>query len=181
VEILCWNVRGINSQIKLTTIRSKILETNCEIIYLQETKRENFDQIFIRQFFPSTFDRFKFIPSVGASGGTIMIWKSSRFNGQVISQNDYAMSVEFESMLSGAVWILTNVYALYTPEGKIEFMNWLHDFVMSDDTDCLLVGDFNLIRKPSDQNRPGGNVQEMFRFNEVISHLRLEELPLQGN
>jgi hypothetical protein len=96
---------------------------NCEIIYLQETKRENFDQIFIRQFFPSTFDRFKFIPSVGASGGTIMIWKSSRFNGQVISQNDYAMSVEFESMLSGAVWILTNVYALYTPEGKIEFMN----------------------------------------------------------
>jgi hypothetical protein len=42
---------------------------------------------------------------------------------------------------------------------------------MSDDTDCLLVGDFNLIRKPSDQNMPGGNVQEMFRFNEVISHL----------
>jgi hypothetical protein len=52
---------------------------------------------------------------------------------------------------------------------------------MPDDTDWLLVGDFNLIRKPSDSNRPGGNVQEMLRFNEVMSHLGLEELPLQGS
>jgi hypothetical protein len=43
------------------------------------------------------------------------------------------------------------------------------------------VRDFNLIRRPSDRNRLGGNIQEMLRFNKVISHLGLEELPLQGN
>jgi exonuclease III len=115
------------------------LETNCEIICLQETKKEKFDTNFIKQFCPLAFDRFEFIPSVGASGGTIMIWKSSRFNGQVISQNDYSMSIEFESTLLGAVWVLTNVYAPYTTEGKIEFMNWLHDFVIPDEIDWLLV------------------------------------------
>jgi exonuclease III len=47
-KILCWNVRIINSQAKLTAIRSKVLETKCEIIYLQETKRENFDAQFIK-------------------------------------------------------------------------------------------------------------------------------------
>jgi hypothetical protein len=47
--------------------------------------------------------------------------------------------------------------------------------------DWLLVGDFNLIRRPSDRNKPKGNVQEMFRFNEVISNLRLQELLLQGH
>jgi exonuclease III len=102
-KILCWNVRGINSQVKLTAIKSKILETNCEIICLQETKKENFDQSFIRQFCPSTFEHFEFIPSIGASGGTIIICKSGRFSGQVISQNESAMSVEFVSMLSGEV------------------------------------------------------------------------------
>jgi mRNA deadenylase 3'-5' endonuclease subunit Ccr4 len=76
------SVRGINSQAKLTAIRSKILETNSEIICLQETKRENFNQNFIKHFCPSAFDCFEFIPSVGASGGMINIWYSSRFNGK---------------------------------------------------------------------------------------------------
>jgi hypothetical protein len=56
-------------------------------------------------------------------GGTIIIWMSSRFSGQVIYQNDYAMSVEFEFMISGDIWVITNVYAPCTLEGKVEFMN----------------------------------------------------------
>jgi exonuclease III len=47
-NFFCWNVHGINSQAKLTAIRSKVLETKCEIIYLQETKWENFDAQFIK-------------------------------------------------------------------------------------------------------------------------------------
>jgi hypothetical protein len=68
-----------------------------------------------------------------------------------------------------------------TPEGKLDFLNWLHDFELPEDTEWLLVGDFNLIQQPSDRNKPGGDVQEIFRFNEVISNLQLEELPLQGH
>jgi hypothetical protein len=180
-NILCWNVRGMNAQSKLTTIKSKIKETNCDIICLQETKKENFDVNFIRTFCPSSFDYFEFITSFGALGGSIIIWKSIRFSGTVIAQNEYAMSVEFSSILSGAVWVLTNVYAPYTTEGRTNFLNWLHDFSLPDDTDCLLVGYFNLIRKPSDRNRPGGNVQDMLKFNEALSNLNAEELPLRGN
>jgi hypothetical protein len=32
-----------------------------------------------------------------------------------------------------------------------------------------IVGDFNLIRGPHNRNKPGGNVEEMLLFNEVIS------------
>jgi hypothetical protein len=39
--ILCHNIRGINSEAKWNSIKNKIKETNCEIIYLQE-KREKF-------------------------------------------------------------------------------------------------------------------------------------------
>jgi exonuclease III len=54
-------------------MRSKIQETGCDVICIQETKREMFDQAFIKKNCPKTFDSFCFIPSVGASRGTIVI------------------------------------------------------------------------------------------------------------
>jgi endonuclease/exonuclease/phosphatase family metal-dependent hydrolase len=99
----------------------------------------------------------------------------------VIHQNEYAQLIEFNSTISEAVWVLTNVYAPCTIEGKANFLNWLNGFSLPDGTDWLLLGDFNLIRWPSDRNRLGGNVHEMLRFNEVLSNLGVEELSLQGN
>lgn len=40
--VLCWNIRGLNSEDKWKAIRSKVTECDCDIICLQETKREFF-------------------------------------------------------------------------------------------------------------------------------------------
>ena len=39
-KVLCWNVRGINSDKKWVFIRDKITESNCDIVCLQETKKK---------------------------------------------------------------------------------------------------------------------------------------------
>jgi hypothetical protein len=83
--------------------------------------------------------------------------------------------------MSGARWILTNVYAPCSPDERQDFLNWMNDIDMSVDTDWLLVGDFNLIRRLSDQNKNGGNIHDMLSFNATLSNLRLEELKLFGN
>ena len=46
-NILCWNVRGLNSDEKWTSIKDKISESKCDIICLQETKKEFIDLPFI--------------------------------------------------------------------------------------------------------------------------------------
>jgi endonuclease/exonuclease/phosphatase family metal-dependent hydrolase len=51
---------------------------------------------------------------------------------------------------------------------------------MSDDCDWLLIGDFNLIKNPSDRNMPGGNISEMLWFNEALNSLGVIEIPLHG-
>jgi hypothetical protein len=51
---------------------------------------------------------------------------------------------------------------------------------MPDNTDWIVMGDFNFIRKPSDRNKPGGDVNEMLLFHVAISNLGLVELPLKG-
>jgi exonuclease III len=80
-KVLCWNIRGINSVAKWTAIRSKISESKCDIMCIQETKCAHFDQSYLRNFCGPQFDRFEFTPSQGLSGGTLIVWKSSRFLG----------------------------------------------------------------------------------------------------
>jgi exonuclease III len=179
-KVLCWNVRGLNAKEKWEAVRDKISESGCDVICLQETKRQFLDAQFIKNFCPSSFDAFEFLPSVGASGGITTIWKSSLFSGSLVFSNEYAISIEFFSKHDQSAWLLTNVYGPCTSEGKINFLNWLKDIQIAQEVDWLIVGDFNLIRGPYNRNKPGGNIQEMLLFNEVISAQGWVELPLRG-
>jgi hypothetical protein len=48
-KILNWNIRGINAEEKWLALENKINESGCDIIYLQETKRQTFDLDFIKK------------------------------------------------------------------------------------------------------------------------------------
>jgi hypothetical protein len=39
LKILSHNIRGINSDTKWNSLQNNILESNCDIVYIQETKR----------------------------------------------------------------------------------------------------------------------------------------------
>lgn len=95
-------------------------------------------------------------------------------------RNNFAITVDFKSRYDNAEWLLTNVYGPCSHDGKVEFTIWLKNIQMPDDIDWLLLGDFNLMRSPDNRNKPGGDLTEMFLFNEAISALRLVELPLNG-
>jgi len=83
-NILCWNVRGINSDKKWDAVRDRIVESKCDIVCLQETKKQSFDLMFIKKICTPSFDAFEYIPSLGASGRSIVISKSSLFAGTKI-------------------------------------------------------------------------------------------------
>jgi len=79
--------------------------------------------------------------------GPLIVWKSSVFDGAKIFNNDFALSVEFCSKHDNSNWILTCVYGPCTPEGKGSFLNWFKEIQMPENTDWMVLGDFNLIRK----------------------------------
>lgn len=78
-KILVWNIRGLNSQGKWDALRTKIAESGCHILCLQETKREYFDIFYLKKFSPRSLDKFAFFPSAGASGGLIIVWNGNFF------------------------------------------------------------------------------------------------------
>jgi exonuclease III len=151
-----WNIRGINAEEKCLALANKINESGCDIICLQETKRQTFDLDFLKKFCPRKFNKFEFLPSVGASGGIITIWNSNIFEGEVSFTNEFSLSIKFICKASLDSWILTNIYGPCQAERKARFIDWFANIDMPDDTDWLIVGDFNFIRSPSDRNKRGG-------------------------
>jgi hypothetical protein len=66
-SVLSHNVRGINSTAKWNAIRCSIRDAGCEVVCLQETKKEFFDLAYLKNFCPAPFDSFGFVPSMGNS------------------------------------------------------------------------------------------------------------------
>lgn len=45
---------------------------------------------------------------------------------------------------------------------------------------CVIGGDFNIIRKNDEKNKPIGNYHWSFIFSGIVEHVGLRELPLNG-
>lgn len=179
-KILFWNIKGINSQEKRDAIRDKITESACQVLCLQETKRENFDLFYIKKFYPRNLDRFAFFPSIRASGGLLTVWNSNYFDGTIIQANSYAITVKMLSKLDSRSFHVSNIYDPSHSVEKLGYVTWLVNLDTSDFDLWIIGGDFNLIRHPENRNKPGRNLGEMNMFNELITDLDLVEIPFSG-
>lgn len=179
-HILCWNIWGINGSDKWDAVRGKIEESACSIICLQETMREFFEMSFIRKFTPRRFDSFDLIPSVGASGGILVLWSSSNFHGVVLDKRSFGINVSFTSVHDNEKWKLTSVYGPCTEPTRTKFISWFRSHEIADEENWLFLGDFNFYRSLSNRNKPGGCLSDTFISNDAIGHLGLVELPVKG-
>ena len=179
-NVLSWNIRGINSDAKLLAIRNAIDTSGCSVLCIQETKRESFDLAFIKTFCPKRFDKFVFAPSVGASGGIIVIWNSTVFMGTSWFVDSFAIGISFVATQSNDSWKLVNVYGPCSGQRRVDFTNWLFDLNIPGDENWLILGDFNFIRSTNNRNKPGGDAADMLLFNELIRAQSLMELPVKG-
>lgn len=121
---LSWNVRGINSQAKWDTFRNKIDESSCNILSLQETKRENFDSTYIRKLCPRHLNQFVFSPSNSASDGLLTCWNGNHFRGESVLINSFSITMKFTSPADGKIFYHT-IYGPLAPAEKATFISWL--------------------------------------------------------
>lgn len=118
-HVLCWNICGINAYEKWDTIRDKIEESASSVICIQETKWEHFDMAYIRKF---AHRRFDFIPSVGASGGILVIWNNI-FSSSVLDKQRFGITIAFSSVHNNEAWKLTTVYGPCDEPARTKFID----------------------------------------------------------
>ena len=88
--------------------------------------------------------------------------------------------VSFQSVHNVESWTLVSVYGPCDGPLRDDFVSWFYLLQIPTDKNWLFLGDFNFIRSLDNRNRPGGDVNDIFLFNEIIGHLGLLELPLEG-
>jgi hypothetical protein len=179
-NVFNWNIRGVNAETKYPVLRNKLEESGASIACLQETKKSSFDNSAIRKFAPRRFDHFVCVPSIGASGGLLVLWNSKFFVGTIRLQEYFGVAIDFVSTADGFAWTLVNVYGPCEDPRRSEFVNWLLSLDIPNQEYWLFVGDFNFYRSTENRNRDGANMNDIFTFNEIISHLGLVELPIKG-
>lgn len=146
----------------------------------RKQKKESFDHSFIRKCCPRRFDKFEFMPSAGASGGLLIIWCSSLFNGSIIHKMPYVLTLKLESLQLNKTWFLSNIYGPCDGPERLEFVNWFSALNINVDDLWIFMGDFNFMRSLENRNLPGGNIDDILTFNDIISNLALLEIPLKG-
>lgn len=170
----------MNSKEKWLALSNTINETCCEIICLQETKREHIDSNLVRKFCPKRINKFDYHPFNGASGGLLVAWNITLFHGVKVFEKKNALSIQFTSNLNGNCWIVSNIYGPCQLNERAEFLDWFQNIQMDDSTDWMVLGDFYIIRYPDKRNKDGGNLNEMMNFNAAIGELGLVEIPMKG-
>ena len=74
MKLMSWNVRGMNSVLKQAVMKGVFCCFKEECLFIQETKMEEIDDQIIRSICPWSSFQFVTSPSVGASGGILLVW-----------------------------------------------------------------------------------------------------------
>jgi hypothetical protein len=129
---------------------------------------------------PKCFNKFEFVPTEGASGGIFVGWNGSFFKGETIFKMKFAITINFASTHNADQWKLTSVYGPCHGQDRQNFIDWLNSIQIGDQEKWMFIRDFNFYRSMENRNRDGGNMQDIMVFNEVISNIGLQEIPLKG-
>jgi exonuclease III len=92
LEILCWNVRGLNDPAKRDAVREFIASLRVSVVCLQETRLDVIDDFLVMQCLGPSFDGYVYLPAVETRGGILLAWNKSMLDITRISFDEYAVT-----------------------------------------------------------------------------------------
>lgn len=109
-----------------------------------------FDISVIKKFAPRRFDSFDFIPSIGVSGGLLVVWIGAFFQGITIEKLNFGLTISFTSHHNADTWKVMTVYGPCTEPERSNFIDWFKSHTIAETDNWIFLGNFNLYRSLND-------------------------------
>ncbi|XP_026438519.1 uncharacterized protein LOC113337042 [Papaver somniferum] len=169
---MSWNVWGLCSPKKRTAVKQVLQLHKPSIVILPESKIPTCTNSDICG---SRSMGWTFQPSIGASGGIIIIWNPSII--EVIS----SLEGQCRFLSSNFYWFLTGVYGPNRVNERKHFWRELHYIGGLWQIPWVFGGDFNVIRRIEGTTTNRRTTRSMRKFSQFISTHALVDLPLKGS
>ncbi|XP_014751138.1 uncharacterized protein LOC106865512 [Brachypodium distachyon] len=181
VNLLCWNVRGLNNPARRSAVRDIIRDTHATVVCIQETKLQLVAGRLIRDILgPKFCNNFATLPAAGTRGGMIMAVSDDFFVLSGIHFTTHSITATVTMRSEGIPWSLTLVYGPQSDAEKLLFIDELRLLEPVVKAEWVLLGDFNIITKAADKNNTNINRRLIGKFLGPLNFLQLKEISLGG-
>jgi hypothetical protein len=80
LDIISWNVRGLNTPARCITVHDMLSSTFCHLACLQEKKLHSVDGTLAAYLGGYKLNNFIFKPAVGTKGGILLLWSDNHLD-----------------------------------------------------------------------------------------------------
>lgn len=152
LDILCWNVRGLNTSACYITVHELMAATHCHLACFQETKLASVDRALAA--FLSGYRHYCLThkPAQGTRGGILLLWNDNHIDLHDVFIGRFSVTATVSIKQCGTTFSLTVVYGPAWDNRKQAFLRELRNSKPIDDVGWLVLRDFNLIYQAWDKN-----------------------------
>ena len=141
---------------------------------LQEVKREFIDRAFVRSVWRSRFKDWVVLPSIGRSGGILLMWdvRTVKIKEALVGEFSVSVLVGDESM---GDWWFSGVYGPTKRKFITDFWDELSGLKEICNQRWCLGGDFNVVRRVSEKFNSTTTTRSMKEFDYLVGELELAD------
>lgn len=178
VNIISWNVRGLNDARKRLLIKSLLHNWKADVFCFQETKLQGDIREIIKDLWSNRWVKYVQLEASGTRGGIILMWDSRLWDGEICETGTYCITCKFVGKTQDLSWHMTGVYAPNCTLEREEVW-WELGAVRGLFTGpWVVVGDFNTVRFPSEKKNCSRYNKAMRDFSEFIEDMELADLTI---
>jgi exonuclease III len=180
LNIMTWNVRGLNDRSKRIAVRKQIMLHRPHIITLQETKLGDINRQILNESVGRSYDCELHNDAQGTAGGILAVWKSEMFTKLAQMQGRYTISVDLAMNMDNIIFRLTIVYGPTNTNERANFYAELQQAKPNNNIPWMVAGDMNVTLQLRDKSNTQHTSLDMRSFQHIVNSLELLDLQLQG-
>lgn len=180
LNILSWNVGGLNCPDRRAATHETIAATPCHLVCLRETKLELVDPSIATSLGRYRLKSFSQRSALGTRWGILLLWDENFVTVHDVSFGAVFLSAKVTITSSSTSFKLTTFYGPARSNLKNTFFQELINEKPPHGDKWLVNGDFNQIYRARDKNRANVDRSRIVRFRSTLSACELKEIHLQN-